>query len=86
MVADGVETKLRFFGDRKSRDRHRRLHGHLRRGLRYGYMPDVADLAMLFVRGVPMPVSGGLHGKNAHGDNQGYRQQTYGYSLEHRRT
>jgi hypothetical protein len=33
-----------------------------------------------------MPVSGGLHGKNAHGDNQGYRQQTYGYSLEHRRT
>jgi hypothetical protein len=43
----------------------------------------MADLAMLFVGGVFMPVSSGLHGKQAHGKNQGHGQQSYGYSLGH---
>ena len=49
---------------------------YLRRGLRYGDVAGVADLAMLFVRGVAMPVPGSLHGKQAHGKNQGHRQQS----------
>jgi hypothetical protein len=46
-------------------------------------VPDMADLAMLFVGGVLMPVPSGLHGKQAHGKDQGYGQQSYGYSLGH---
>jgi len=76
MTANRVETKLLVFGDRKPRDRDGRLHFHLRRGLRYGDMPGVADLAMLFVRGVSMPMPCCLHGKEAHGKNQGHCQQS----------
>jgi hypothetical protein len=43
----------------------------------------MADLTMLLVGGVLMPVPGGLHGKQAHGKDQGYGQQSYGYSLGH---
>jgi hypothetical protein len=76
MAANRVETELLIFGDRKSRDRDGRLHFHLRGGLRYRDMARVADLAMLFVGGVPMPMASGLHGKEAHGKNQGHRQQS----------
>ncbi len=76
MTANRVETELLIFGDRKPRDRDGRLQFHLRRGLRYGDVPGVADLAMLFVRGVPMPVPSSLDGKEAHGKNQGHRQQS----------
>jgi hypothetical protein len=76
MAANRVETELLIFGDRVSSDRDGRLQFHLRRGLRYGDMARVADLAMLFVRGVPMPVPSSLHGKEAHGKNQGHGQQS----------
>ena len=76
MTANRVEIKLLVFGDRKPRDRDGRLHFHLRGGLRYGDVPGMADLAMLFVGGVPMPVPGSLHGKQAHGKDQGHRQQS----------
>ena len=76
MTANRVETELRIFGDRKSCDRDGRLHLHLRRGARYGDVAGVADLAMLFVRGVAMPVPSSLHGKEAHGNNQGHCQQS----------
>jgi hypothetical protein len=76
MTANRVETELPIFGRRKSRDRDGRLYFHLRGGLRYGDVPGVANLAMLFVGGVPMPVPGSLHGKEAHGKNQGHRQQS----------
>ena len=49
MAADRVEAELLIFGDSESCDRDGRLHLHLRRGARYGDVPDVADLAMLFV-------------------------------------
>ena len=76
MTANRVETKFLIFGDRKSSDRDGRLHFDLRRGLRYGDVAGVADLTMLFVGGVPMPMPCCLHGKEAHGKNQGHRQQS----------
>jgi hypothetical protein len=76
MTANRIESELLTLGSGKSGDRDRRLEFHLRRGLRYGEVADVANLAMLFVRGVPMPVPGSLHGKQAHRENQGHRQQT----------
>jgi hypothetical protein len=76
MTANWVETKLLVFGDRESSDRDGRLRFDLRRGLRYGDVPGMADLAMLFVRGVPVPMPGSLHGKEAHTKDQGHRQQS----------
>jgi hypothetical protein len=76
MTANRVEAELLIFGNRKSSHRDGRLQPNLRRGLRYGDVPGVADLAMLFVGGVPVPMPGSLHGKEAHGKNQGHRQQS----------
>jgi len=76
MTANRVETEFLVFGDRKSGNCDGRLRFYLRRGLRYGDVPGVADLAMLFVGGMPMPVAGSLHGKEAHGKNQGHCQQS----------
>jgi hypothetical protein len=66
MVANGVESYFLAFGDGKSGDRNRRPHSYLRGGLRDCGVTDVADLAMLFVGGVLMPVPSSLHGKQAH--------------------
>ena len=76
MTANRVEAELLIFDGRKSRDRDGRLHFHLGRGSWHRDVARVADLAMLFVGGVPVPVAGGLHGKQAHGKNQGHRQQS----------
>src|SRR5580704_10176341 len=54
VTANRVEAELLTFGSGKSGDRDGRLQFHLRRGLRYGDVPGVADLAMLFVGGVPV--------------------------------
>ncbi len=53
------------------------------RGLRDRGVADVADLAMLFIGRVPMPVPGRFHGEDAHGEDQGDGQQSYGYALGH---
>jgi hypothetical protein len=76
MTANRVEAELLILGDRKSCDRDGRLRFYLRGGRRYGDVAGVADLAMLFIGGVAMPVPGGLHGEEAHGKNQGHRQQS----------
>ena len=76
MTANRVDAEFLILADCKASNRDRRLRLDLRRGLRYGDMARVADLAMLFVGGVPMPVPGSLHGKQAHGKNQGHRQQS----------
>jgi hypothetical protein len=76
MTANRSEAELLIFGDRKSSPRDRRLQFHLRRGPRYGDVAGVANLAMLFVGGVPMPVPSRLHGKKAHGKTQGHGQQS----------
>ena len=76
MTANRVETELSVFGDCEAGDRCGRLRCNLRGGRRDGYVTGVADLAMLFVGGVAVPVAGSLHGKQAHGKNQGHRQQS----------
>ena len=76
MTANRVEAEFLIFGDCRSSDRNGRLRFYLCGGRRYGYVPGVADLAMLFVGGVAMPVPGSLHGKEAHGKNQGHCQQS----------
>ena len=76
MTANGVEAEFLVFGDRESSNCDGRLRFYLSGGRRYGYVPGVADLAMLFVGGVPVPVACSLHGKEAHGKNQGHRQQS----------
>jgi hypothetical protein len=81
MTANGVESYLLVFGDCKSGDRNGRPHSYVCRGLRDCGVPDVADLAMLFVGGVLMPVPSCLHGKQAHAKHKGHGQQSYGYSL-----
>jgi hypothetical protein len=83
MAANGVESYFLTFGDRKSGDRNGRPHSYLRGGLRDCGVTDVADLAMLFVGGVLMPVPSSLHGKQAHAQHEGHGQQSYGYSLGH---
>ena len=76
MTANRVETELSVFGDCEAGDRYGRLCFDLSGGRRDGYVPGVADLAMLFVGGVAMPVAGGLHGEEAHGEDQGDGQQS----------
>jgi len=77
-------TRNRFLvGRRKPRDRNGRQQFHLRHGLRHRHVSDVADLAMLLVRFVTMPVPGSLHGKQAHGKHEGHGHQSYGDSLRH---
>ena len=75
-----------IFGDRKSRHSEWGLQAHLHRGLRHGGVADVANLAMLFVGGVLMPVPSCLHGKQAHTKHEGHGQQSKGYSLGHLET
>jgi hypothetical protein len=45
----------------------------------------MADLAMLLVVCVAVPVAGGLHGENTHEDNQGRSESKFGGSPDHTR-
>lgn len=76
MTADRVEAKLLVFGACEAGDGDGRLRFYLRRGRRYGDVAGVADLAMLFVGRVTVPVACRLHGEEAHGEDQGYGQQS----------
>jgi hypothetical protein len=66
-------------------DRRRRQQGDTRRGLRNRDVADMADLAMLLVGGVSVPVPGCLHGKQAHRNNQGNGQPSRCYMSFHRK-
>jgi len=76
VTANRVEAELLVFGDCEAGDCDGRLRCNLRGGRRDGYVAGVADLAMLFVGGMPVPVACRLHGKQAHGKNQGHGQQS----------
>ena len=76
MAANRVETELLVFCDCEAGDSDGRLRCYLRGGRRDGDVAGVADLAMLFVGGMPVPVARRLHGKQAHGKNQGHGQQS----------
>lgn len=58
----------------ESGHRNGRQQFNLRGGPRNRDMAYMADLAMLFVRLMTVPVPCRLDGKNAHGKNQGNRQ------------
>jgi hypothetical protein len=75
MTANGIERYFLIFGDYKSGDGDGRLRAHVRRRLWDRSVPDVANLAMLFIGGVLMPMPGCLDGKGAYSQNQGHRQQ-----------
>ena len=76
MTANRIETQFLVFGDCETGDGDGRLRCYLRGGTRYGDVAGVADLAMLLVGGMPVPVAGSLHGEEAHGEDQGDGQQS----------
>ena len=78
MAANGVEGQLLVFDRCKSRDGDGRLHAHLCRRLGHSGVADMANLAMLFVGRVSMPVPSCLHGKHTHAKHEGHGQQSYG--------
>jgi hypothetical protein len=74
MTAKRVNRYLPVFRDGKPGDRDGNLRADVRGGLRDCGVPDVADLAVLFVGGVLMPVPSCLHGKQAHAKHEGNGQ------------
>jgi hypothetical protein len=85
MIANRLEAKLLILGGSDPGNRRRRLLFHLRSRLRDCGVAHMADLALLFVGSVPVPVAGNLHGKAAHGKNQGHSQQSKDDSFRHSR-
>ncbi len=83
MTVDGIEGYLLGLSDRESCDRNGHPHFDMHCGLRDCGVPDVAELTMLFIGRVLMPVSGSLNGKKTDGQNEDYRQQSYRYPLGH---
>jgi len=76
-IAIGFKNRSGFFSRREPCHRHGRLHYHMRRGLRDGDVPDLANLAVLLAASVRMPMAGGVKGQSAHGEDQGHRQHTH---------
>jgi hypothetical protein len=64
--ANSFEVDNRLLSKRESCDRGGRLNRCLHRGLRDRGVPDVADLAMLLVAGVAMPVRDHMSTQRAH--------------------
>ena len=67
--AEELDARRGCIANRKTRDDNRRLRSHLRGRLRNSRMADVADLAVIFVVCVIVPVSDGM------GSQQRKRQQ-----------
>ena len=65
-----------FLRRRKTRNRRRRQHCDLRHWLRNSYVPHMANLAMLLVGFVSVPVPRRLHRESAHAQNQRQGQQS----------
>lgn len=65
-------------GGYKADYRRRGQQCYARRRLRNRGVAEVTDLAMLLVGRTSVPVPGCLHGKQAHGKNQGNGQQSRG--------
>jgi hypothetical protein len=71
----------KFFGERESRNRSGRLHGHLRGGLWNGRVSNVADLAMILVVRVGVPVADRMRRERSQRQNGRDGQQTSGESF-----
>jgi hypothetical protein len=72
-----------FFGEREPRNGSGCLHGHLRRRLRNRGVADVADLAMILVVRVDMPVADGVRGQQDQRDDDRDCQQAFCCALQH---
>jgi hypothetical protein len=72
--ADKIKLGREFFGEREPHGRDRRLLDHLRRCLRNRGMSDVADLAMIFVVGMDMPVANRMRRQQGQREDDHYCQ------------
>ena len=72
---DGFNGRLLLAHERESRNRKLETGKRLSGRLGNSGVADVANLAMLFIGGVLMPMPGCLDGKGAYSQNQGHRQQ-----------
>ncbi len=72
-----------MLGDYEPRHRNGRLYRHGRRGLRRGGVADLANLAVLFVRGLRVPVRERVCGQRAQRKDERDRQHPSNYSLRH---
>jgi hypothetical protein len=72
-----------FFGERQSRNRSGRLHGHLRRRLWNRGVSNVADLAMILVVGVVVPVADRMRRERSQRQYSRDGQQSFGNSFRH---
>jgi len=75
----------KFLGEYDSRYGSRRLNGHLRGWLRNGRVSDMADLAMILVVLVGVPVADRMRRERSQGQNGRHSQQTCGNSFRHAR-
>ncbi len=75
----------KFLGEYDSRYGSRRLNGHLRGWLRNGRMSNVANLAMILVVLVGVPVADRMRRERCERQNGRHGQQTFGNSFRHAR-
>lgn len=66
MLAKLLKKQKGFRGRSEARERQRSMQGQMRRGNRARNMADVANLAVLLVEGVAVPVNQGMHAQRAH--------------------
>jgi hypothetical protein len=80
---DEIETRRQLFRESDPRDRGSQLNRYLRRCLRNRCVADVADLAMIFVVRVGVPVADGVRRQKSEREDNRDRQQTIDGSLCH---
>ena len=83
--ADKVEVRYGFIANREAGDGSPNLQGNFRRRLRNRGVADVADLAMIFVVRVRVPVADRMRSKKSQRQNSGDGQQAIGDSFRHAR-
>jgi hypothetical protein len=81
--ADKIKFGRNFLCDCESCNRSGRLHGHVRRRLWNRGVSDVADLAIVLVVRVAMPVADRVRDQQGQRDDDRYCQQTFCCALHH---
>jgi hypothetical protein len=81
--ADEINFGRRFFSEREFCNRRSCLHGHFRRRLRNRSVSDMADLAMILVVRVDMPVAHRVRGQQDQREDHRDYQQTFCCALHH---
>lgn len=78
---DKIKTRRGFFGQSKARSLSRCLFDHLRRRLRNRGVSHMADLAMILVVGVSVPMADAMRGQQGQRKDGSDNQQPPGNSL-----